>query len=289
MTTSDDSKAATFERFRARLRTIAYRILGSPDDADDAVQETWIRYQRSNTDEVDNLGGWLTTVVSRVCLNFLESRRTRPQPVREELAEPHEDHPESDPEEVVILADSLGHALQVVLDTLNPAERVAFVLHDIFSVPFDEIAPIVDRTPAATRKLASRARASVRDRGAERQADRVRQAVLIDAFLAAARNGDFEALLAVLDPDVELRADERAVSLGATSLSRGATKVADFARYARGATPVLLGDAPAIAWYVGGRVRIVYAFTVEAGRITAIALIGDPNQLAVLDPTPIER
>lgn len=284
----DESRARRFEEHRSRLRTIAYRIVGTPDDADDAVQETWIRYDRSNTDEIDNLGGWLTTVVSRVCLNLLEARRARPQPVvRADEPEPAADSVESDPERVAVLADSIGSALQVVLDTLTPAERVAFVLHDIFAVPFDEVAPIVDRAVPATRKLASRARARVSERGEAHQVDRVRQAAVVDAFLAAARNADFEGLLAVLDPDVELHADDRVVTLGTTSFIRGAAKVAEFGRNARGATPVLLGDAPAVAWYVGGRPRVLYAFTIETDRITAIDLIGDPERLAELDPVPI--
>ncbi|UYM07379.1 sigma-70 family RNA polymerase sigma factor [Solicola gregarius] len=286
--TDDARRAARFEEHRGRLRAIAYRILGSPDDADDAVQEAWIRYDRTDTDDVANLGSWLTTVVSRVCLNLLEARRSRPQPsLRADPPETIARTPESDPEHEALLADSIGHALQVVLDTLTPAERVAFVLHDIFTVPFDDVAPIVDRNAATTRKLASRARVRVSERGAALQVDRVRQAMVVDAFLTAARNADFEALLAVLDPDAELHADDRVITLGAKSFTRGAAKVAEFGRYAKGATPVLIDDVPAMAWYVGGRARVVYTFTVVADRITAIELIGDPDRIAKLDPVAI--
>jgi RNA polymerase sigma-70 factor (ECF subfamily) len=277
--------AERFEEHRGRLRAVAYRILGSPSEADDAVQEAWIRFSRSDTGGVDNLGAWLTTVVSRVCLNMLRARRSRPEPTADpDLPEPvASEADESDPEHEALLADSIGLALLVVLDTLTPAERVAFVLHDVFAIPFDQIAPIVDRSPPATRQLASRARARVQRRDAPGQSDRLRQAALVDAFLAAARGGDFEALLAVLDPDVVLRADEAAVNLGVAPETRGAEPVAEFSRYARGARRALLDGEAAAAWTPGGRLRVVYDFTVAGDRITAIDLIGDPDRLGALD------
>jgi RNA polymerase sigma-70 factor (ECF subfamily) len=279
-----DRPAERFEEHRGRLRAVAHRILGSPSDADDAVQEAWLRFSRSDTSAVDNLGSWLTTVVSLVCLNMLQARRSRPQPpAGRPLPEPPADPGESDPEHQAVVADSIGLALLVVLDTLTPAERVAFVLHDIFAIPFDQIAPIVDRSTPATRQLASRARARVQRQDATRQADRVRQSALVDAFLTAARNGDFEALLALLDPDVVLRADEHAIKLGAAKETRGAAPVAAFSQHARGARPALLDGAPAAVWMPGGRPRVVLDFTTSGHRITAIDLIADPDRLRHLN------
>jgi RNA polymerase sigma factor (sigma-70 family) len=276
--------AERFEEHRSRLRAVAYRILGSTSDADDAVQEAWIRFSRSDTTAVDNLGSWLSTVVSRVCLNMLQARRSRPQPSRDpELPEPRSESPEEDPEQEALLADSVGMALMVVLDRLSPAERVAFVLHDVFAIPFDDIAPVLDRSTAATRQLASRARARVRSQEATLQAERRRQAELVDAFLAAARHGDFEALLALLDPDVILRADERAVAMGAPRETRGTQPVGAFARRARGATPALLDGAPAAVWIQRGELRVVYRFTTNAEHITAIELVADPERIEQLD------
>ena len=277
-------RAERFEEHRGRLRAIAYRILGSSSDADDAVQEAWLRFNRSDTSDVDNLGSWLTTVVSRVCLNMLQARRSRPQPSAEpDLPEPIALPDESDPEHEALLADSVGLALLVVLDTLTPAERVAFVLHDVFGIPFDQIAPIVGRSTPATRKLASRARARVQQQDATGQADRLRQAALVDAFLAAARNGEFDALLALLDPDVVLRADERAVQFGAAPETRGAEEVAAFSRYARGGRRALLDGLAAAVWMPGGRPRVVWAFTTSGDKITAINLIGNPERLRQID------
>jgi RNA polymerase sigma factor (sigma-70 family) len=288
--TEDDWIAERFEEHRARLRAIAYRILGSPTDADDAVQEAWLRFSRSDTSGVDNLGSWLATVISRVCLNMLQARKSRPQPpVDPDQAESPASPAESDPEYEALLADSVGLALMVVLDTLAPAERVAFVLHDVFAIPFDEIAPIVDRSTPATRQLASRARARVQRREATQEADRLRQAALVDAFLAAARKGDFEALLAVLDPDVVLRADEHAVALGAAAETRGAEPVARFSRFARGARRALLGGAASAVWMEGDRPRVVYDFTIGASTITAIDLIADPERLRRLDLVIVPR
>ena len=270
-----------FEEHRSRLRAIAYRILGSAADADDAVQDTWLRYSRTDTSEIENLGAWLSTVVSRVCLNMLQARKTRPQPV----AETPEATADDDPEYEALLADSVGLALMVVLDTLTPAERVAFVLHDVFAVPFDEIAPIVDRSTPATRQLASRARARVQHRDATGAADRVRQAALVDAFLAAARDGNFEALLAVLHPDVVLRADAEVVKLGAPAEMHGRDAVGAFSRRARGATRALLDGAPALVWLVDEQPKVVYRFTTDADQIVAIDLIGDADGLDLVIAT----
>jgi RNA polymerase sigma factor (sigma-70 family) len=279
-----DWLAERFEQHRSRLRAIADRILGSPSDADDAVQEAWLRFSRSDTSAVDNLGSWLTTVVSRVCLNMLQARRARPQPpAGQALPEPVADPTGSDPEHQALLADSIGLALLVVLDTLTPAERVAFVLHDVFAIPFDQIAPIVDRSTPATRQLASRARARVQQQDANQQADRLRQATLVDAFLTAARTGDFDALLALLDPDVVLRADDHAVKLGAARQTRGAAPAAAFLQHARGARPALLDGTPAAVWMPGGHPRVVLDFTTSGHRITAVDLIADPDRLRQLD------
>jgi RNA polymerase sigma factor (sigma-70 family) len=264
-----------FEEHRSRLRAIAYRLLGSAADADDAVQETWLRYSRTDTSDVENLGAWLSTVISRVCLNMLQARKTRAQPV----ADVPETSGDDDPEYEALLADSVGLALTIVLDTLKPAERVAFVLHDVFAIPFDEIAPIVDRSTPATRQLASRARARVQHQDASGAADRLRQAALVDAFLAAARGGDFEALLSLLHPDVVLRADADVVKLGAPAEMRGRDAVGAFSRRARGATRALLDGAPALVWLVDERPKVVYRFTTDAEQIVAIDLIGDATGL----------
>jgi RNA polymerase sigma-70 factor (ECF subfamily) len=282
--TEGDWQAERFEAHRGRLRAVAYRILGSPSEADDAVQEAWLRFSRADTSDVDNLGGWLTTVVSRVCLNMLQARRSRPQPATDpDLPEPPDTPGESDPEHEALLADSIGLALLVVLDTLTPAERVAFVLHDVFAVPFDDIAPIVERSTPATRQLASRARTRVQRRDAAGEPDRVRQAELVEAFLAAARDGDFEQLLALLDPDVVLRADQHVVAMGAPAEARGREPVGSFVRRARGATPALLDGAAALVWLVDGAPRVVYAFTAGEDAITGIELIADPVRVRELD------
>ena len=281
-----DWLAQRFEEDRPRLTAVAYRMLGSTSEADDAVQETWLRLSRSDASAIENLRGWLTTVVSRVCLNLLQARRSRPEvPLEPEVVEPAAG---PDPEHEAQLADAVGIALLIVLDALAPAERVAFVLHDMFAVPFDDIAPIVGRSTPATRQLASRARRRVRREDAGADVDRLRQAKLVDAFLAAARNGDFAALLAVLDPDVVLRADQTAMGLGAPQETRGAADVAAFSRRARGAKAALLDGAPAAVWLPADRPPVVYRFTVGEGRITAIDLIADPAhlqrlELAILD------
>lgn len=286
-----DRLAERFEEHRARLTAVAYRMLGSTGEAEDAVQEAWLRLSRSDPATIENLQAWLTTVVSRVCLNILQARRARP----EVALDPDAPEPAagiatgSDPEHEALLADAVGLALLVVLDALAPAERVAFVLHDMFAVPFDDIAAILGRSAPAARQLASRARRRVQTQDATHDSDRLRQARLVDAFLAAARNGDFEALLAVLDPDVVLHADETAVELGAAAETRGAAEVAAFSRFARGARPAFLAGAAAAVWMVADRPRVVYDFTVSEGRIVAIDLIADPDRLSELDLAILDR
>src|SRR6266571_1718453 len=278
--------AEQFEAYRSHLRAVAYRMLGSVSEADDAVQESWLRLSRSDTSGVENLGGWLTTVVARVCLDMLRSRESRhEEPLDEHVPDPIVSREDGiDPEHEALLADSVGLALLVVLDTLNPAERLAFVLHDIFAVPFDEIAPIVGRSPAAARQLASRARRRVRGAATVPDADLTRQREVVDAFLAASRGGDFDALLALLDPDVVLRADETAVRAGASREVRGAPAVAGtFSGRARVAQPALVNGAAGAVWAPGGRPRVVFGFTITRGRIVQIDLIADPERLRQLD------
>ena len=278
-----DELARRFEAHRTRLTTLATRMLGSAEEADDAVQETWLRLSRTDSEAIENLGAWLTTVLSRVCLTVLQARRIRPEvPLEPELDDPVAQD-ETDPQHEALLADSIGLALLVVLDTLAPAERVAFVLHDMFGVSFDEIGPIVGRSTPAARQLASRARRRVRQEDQDPETNRLQQAKLVDAFLAAARDGDFERLLGVLDPEIVLTADPVAAQIGVAPELRGATAVAEFSRYARGATPALLDGAAAVVWIVGGRPRVVYRFATSGDHITAIELIGDPERVAELD------
>jgi RNA polymerase sigma-70 factor (ECF subfamily) len=267
-------------------------MLGSTSEADDAVQEAWIRLSRSNASEIDNLEAWLVTVVGRVALNMLRSRKTR----REEpldahlLPDPIVDRADGiDPEHEALLADSVGLALLVVLETLSPAERLAFVLHDMFSVPFDEIAPIVGRSPTATRQLASRARRRVQGAAPSPDADLTRQREVVDAFLAASRAGDFDALLAVLDPDVVRRADIGAVRAGFSREVRGAQAVAEqaltFWRFARSARtqPALVNGAAGVVVARGGRPSAVMGFTVRHGKIVEIDILADPERLRQVD------
>ena len=282
-----DWLAERFEDHRTRLRAVAYRMLGSTTEADDAVQEAWLRLHRTDTSDVENLGGWLTTVVARVCLNVLQSRRSRREVPLDthvpEQAAGREDR--LDPEYQALLADAVGPALLVVLDTLAPAERLAFVLHDMFAVPFDDIAPIVGKSPAAARQLASRARRRVRGAEPASEADVRRQREVVDAFLAAARNGEFDALLELLDPDVVMRADPAAVLAGAGG-ARGARAVAEtFSGRARAARVALVDGAPALVWSQGGQPRAVFDFTIADGKIVAIDLLMDPDQLEGLDVT----
>jgi RNA polymerase sigma factor (sigma-70 family) len=280
-----DWLARRFEAHRGHLRAVAYRMLGSTGEADDAVQEAWLRLSRSDSDAVDNLGGWLTTVVARVCLNMLQARSARrEEPVGGDLPEPAAGRPGGDdPEQQALQAEGVGLALLVVLDTLTPAERLAFVLHDLFAVPFEEIAPIVERSPAAARQLASRARRRIQG-APPPDADLARQRAVVDAFLAASREGDFDALVALLDPDVVLRADRAAVRTGASEEVRGAAAVAtSFSGRARAARPALVDGAPGAVWAPGGRPRVVFGFTVTDGRIVRIDLLADPERLARLD------
>jgi RNA polymerase sigma factor (sigma-70 family) len=273
--------AERFEAHRARLRAVAYRMLGSPSEADDAVQEAWLRLSRADPAGIENLGGWLTTTVARVCLNMLQARRSRrEEPLEARVAVPAAGGRDgADPEDEALLAEGVGVALLVVLDTLAPAERLAFVLHDLFAVPFPEVAAVLGRSPAAARQLASRARRRVQ--GAEPpDADPARQRAIVDAFLAAARGGDFDALVALLDPEVVLRADQVAVQAGAAAEVRGAAAVArTFSGRARTARPALVDGAAGAVWAPGGRPRVVFGFTIAGGRIVRIDMLADPERL----------
>jgi RNA polymerase sigma factor (sigma-70 family) len=276
-----------FEEHRTYLRAVAYRMLGSVSEADDAVQETWLRLSRSDTSEVENLGGWLTTVLARVCLDMLRSRKSR----REEslgarVPEPIAGRADgADPEQEALLSDSVGLALLVVLETLTPAERLAFVLHDMFAVPFDEIAPIVGRSPDAARQLASRARRRVRGADTSYELDLTRQREVVDAFLAAARDGDFDALVAVLDPDVVLRSDRAALPADAPREVRGAPAVARRALVgrARAARPALVDGAVGVVVTPRGRLLMVLDFKIRGGKIVEIDAVADPERLNQLD------
>jgi RNA polymerase sigma-70 factor (ECF subfamily) len=274
--------AEKFEANRAHLRAVAYRMLGSPSEVDDAVQEAWLRLSRSDTSSVDNLAGWLTTVVARICLDMLRSRKSRrEEPIGPHVPEPavHDEH-ERDSD----MADSVGAALLVVLETLAPAERLAFVLHDMFAVPFEEIAPIVGRTPAAARQLASRARRRVQGTPAVVDADFGRKREIVDAFLAASRGGDFEGLLAVLDPDVVFRADDTAQRLGSLAEIRGAAGVAEnFRGRAQAAKPALVDGGLALAIILGGELRAVLHLTIAGDRIAAVEAVADAERLGQFD------
>ncbi|SEG29059.1 RNA polymerase sigma-70 factor, ECF subfamily [Actinacidiphila yanglinensis] len=296
---SDDANllAARFEEQRSHLRAVGYRMLGSLSEADDAVQEAWLRLNRTGPDGIDNLGGWLTTVTARVCLDMLRSRGAR----REDSLDTHVPDPVvsgaegADPEHEVLLADSVGLALLVVLDTLAPAERLSFVLHDMFAVPFDDIAPIVGRTPTAARQLASRARRRVQGAGTAPDPDLGRQRQVVDAFLAASREGDFDALVAVLDPEVVLRADAGAAPSVPSRLVRGAADVARQAMLFRTAgagrfpaggadrRDVVVNGVPGTLTVVGGSPQVLMAFTVHDARITHIHILADPTRLAGLE------
>jgi RNA polymerase sigma factor (sigma-70 family) len=286
--------AERFEEHRAHLRAVAYRMLGSLSEADDAVQEAWLRLSRADARSIENLGGWLTTVVARVCLNVLRARRTRPEePLDVHVPDPVVSRPDgTDPEQQALLADAVGLALLVVLDTLDPAERLAFVLHDMFAVPFDEIAPIVGRSTEATRQLASRGRRRVQGEATVPDADVHRQREVVDAFFAAARDGDFDGLVAVLDPDVVLRSDGGARRPDATVLVRGSREVAGralmFARLSPFVRPTLVNGVAGVVVAPHGRPFSVMAFTVRAGRIVAIDSIADPERLAQLDLAAID-
>jgi RNA polymerase sigma factor (sigma-70 family) len=287
-----DCLADRFEANRSHLRAVAYRMLGSTGEADDAVQEAWLRLSRSDADEIANLRAWLTTVVARVSLDMLRSRSSR----REEPLGPHVPEPivsredGVDPEHEALLADSVGLALLVVLETLAPPERLAFVLHDMFAVPFDEIAPIVGRSPTAARQLASRARRRVRGAAPAPDPDLTRQREVVGAFLAAARGGDFDALVALLDPDVVLRVDRGAVR--ASAEFRGAAAVAEqvrtFAPGARFARPALVNGAAGFVVAPRGRPVAVAGFTVVDGKIVEMDVLADPARLGELDLTALD-
>ena len=286
----DDWLAARFEENRDHLRAVAYRMLGSQQEAEDAVQESWIRLSRSDPASIDNLGGWLTTVVGRICLDMLRLRRSRPEQAVGEHSPVLADHEVPDPELEAVQADSVGLALLVVLETLTPAERLAFVLHDMFAMPFDDIAPIVGRSPAAARQLASRARRRVQGNPDIPEADSSRQREIVSAFLAASRSGDFEALLEVLDPEVVVRADEAVAARGAASLVRGAAAVAEhFSGRALAARLALVDGLAGAVWAHRGVPQVVFAFTISEGRIAEIEMLGDADYLEQAELTIIEK
>ena len=294
VTPDDRWLAEQFQTNRGHLRAVAYRMLGSLDEADDAVQEAWLRLSRSDSAGISNPAGWLTTVVGRICLDMLRTRKNR----REEPYGPHLPEPilsradGVDPEYEALLADSVGLALLVVLETLGPAERLAFVLHDMFGLPFEEIAPIVDRTPTAARKLASRARQRVRGAPIVPDPDLARQREVVAAFQAAGRDGDFEALVAVLDPDVVLRAEGGAAAAGVSREIRGATEVAQaasqYAHLSEFARPVLVNGTPGFLVAPHGKPFAVLGFTVVGGRIVEIDILADPDRLRRLDLTALD-
>jgi RNA polymerase sigma factor (sigma-70 family) len=289
-----DLLAERFEEHRPRLRGVAYRMLGSVGEADDAVQEAWLRFSRADTRDVENLGAWLTTVVGRVSLNMLRSRRSRREkPLEVHMPDPIVTRPEgSDPEHEALLADSVGLALLVVLETLDPAERLAFVMHDMFAVPFGEIAPMVGRSPDATRQLASRARRRVRGAAPAPDTDLSRQREVVNAFFAAAREGDFDALVAVLDPEIVLRADGGAARAEDTHEVHGARAVAEraltFARLSPFVRPALVNGVAGVVVAPQGRPFSVMAFTVRGGKIAAIDALSDPERLRELDLAVLE-
>jgi RNA polymerase sigma factor (sigma-70 family) len=287
--TETDWRTERFEEHRTRLRAVAYRMLGSVSEADDAVQEAWLRFSRADTSSVENLAGWLTTVVARVCLDILRSRESR----REDPLDVHVPDPiisqESgvDPEHEALLADSVGLALLVVLETLTPAERLAFVLHDMFAVPFEEIGLMIERSPAAARQLASRARRRVQGQAPAPDPDLARQRDVVDAFFAAARDGDFDTLVAVLHPDVVLRSDGGLARARHTVAIAGARVVAaqalTFGRLAPFVRPALINGAAGVVVAANGRPLSVMAFTVTDGKIVAIDVLADPERLDELD------
>ncbi|MCU1452297.1 MAG: polymerase subunit sigma-70 [Acidimicrobiales bacterium] len=286
-----DGLSVQFEANRRRLRALAYRMLGSPQEADDVVQDAWLRVGRADAALVQNLGGWLTTIVARICLDRLRARRARPEePTDVERHDARRGTGPPGPEDEAVLAESVGAALLVVLDLLAPAERVAFVLHDVFAVPYDEIGVIVGRSPDAARQLASRARRRVQggsSTGAD--VDLRRQRELVEAFLAAARGDDFDALLAALDPDVVFRSDAAAARMGSCPEAHGANAVASFIRGgARFARLALVDGVAGLAWVPGGAVRGAIQFTIVNDRIVQIDAIGEPERLEALEVVVLE-
>jgi RNA polymerase sigma factor (sigma-70 family) len=284
-----DWLAEQFEEKRSHLRAVAYRMLGSVSEADDAVQETWLRISRADASDIDNLGGWFTTITGRVCLDMLRSRTSRrEEPFDAIVPGPTVSYPNvADPEHEAVMADSVGLALLVVLESLTPAERLAFVLHDMFGVPFDEIAPIVGRSPAAARQLASRARRRVQGAKTDSDADLTRQREVVDAFLAALRGGDFEGLLAVLDPDVVIRTDRAAAASGAPAEVRGAREWARqaiaFSRLAQNVRLALVNGAVGVVLAPRGRLIRALSFTITEGKIVEINMVTDPTRLDEFD------
>jgi RNA polymerase sigma-70 factor (ECF subfamily) len=293
---TDERLADQFEEHRPHLRTVAYRMLGSASEAEDAVQETWIRLGRTDVSDVANLRGWLTTVVSRVCLDMLRTRTSRREdPLDVHLPDPIITRGEWEPESEAMRADSVGLALLIVLDTLEPAERLAFVLHDVFGMTFDEIAPIVDRSPVAARQLASRARRRVQSTAPSSDRDVRQQRRVVDAFLAAQRNGNFEDLVALLDPEIVLRADGGALA-GASRVVRGGPAVAgqaeafSFAKLGLSIEIVLVnGNVGLLARRPDGRLFSVIGFTIANGKIAEMNILADPDRLSRLDLSAIER
>lgn len=287
----DEDLARTFEANRSRLQSMAYRMLGSLTEAEDAVQETWIRLSRSDAEAIANLAGWLTTVLSRVCLGMLRTRRSRrEEPIEEEVQRVEGFSPEDE----VVLADTMGPALLLVLDSLSPGERLSFVLHDLFAVPFDEVAPIVGRSPAAARQLASRARRRIQGTEEIPPGDGRRQQAIVDAFLAASRRGDYEALVSLLDPDAVLRADRAAVEMATANRDRGAPLLAPELRgatrvatalmgRAQAATPAIIESTPGAVWAPAGRPRAAFVFRVLGDTIAEIEVVTDPAVVAALD------
>ena len=291
---TDASLSARFEENRLRLRAVAYRMLGSTSEAEDAVQETWLRITRADAGALDNLSGWLTTVIAHVCIDMLRSRKTRENAAPAMGVEGAVAMPEPiDPESEVLLADAVGSAMMIVLDTLRPAERVAFVLHDLFALSFEDIGAIVGRSAVATRQLASRARRRVQGAG-EREKELPSQREIAQAFMTASRDGNLEAVLAVLDPDVILRVDPVAVKAAAANEAKGAPRLvgevrgaADVARVflgsAQAARPALVDGTPGATWAPGGRPRAIWAFKVDQGRIVEVQFVADPKTIARLD------
>ena len=291
---TDASLSARFEENRPRLHAVAHRLLGSTSEAEDAVQETWLRITRADSGAVDNLGGWLTTVITHVCLDMLRARKTRETAAPAIAAESAVAASETtDPEREVLLAEAVGSAMMIVLDTLSPAERVAFVLHDLFALSFEDIGAIVGRSAVATRQLASRARRHVQGAG-DRESELPSQREVAQAFMAASRDGDLDALLVVLDPDVVLRVDPVAVKAAAANEAKGAPRLvrevrgaADVARVflgsAQAARPALVDGTPGATWAPGGHPRAIWAFKVEQGRIVEVEFIADPKAIARLE------
>jgi RNA polymerase sigma-70 factor (ECF subfamily) len=293
--TADNFLAVQFQGHRPHLKAVAYRMLGSLTDAEDAVQEAWLRLARTESDDIDNLAGWLTTVVSRLCLDLLRARKTRPEvSMGDRLPDPVVSRETgADPEQQALLADSVGLALLVVLESLTPAERLAFVLHDMFGLPFDEIAPIVDRTPVAAKKLASRARQRVRGATPSLDSDLAGQRRVVDAFLAAARGGDFDTLLTILDPEVVLRVDGGGLTGGMKTIRGAAAVAGQAATFQRMATashtqPALINGSAGLVNTIDGRLISVMGFAVTEGRIAAIDILSDPDRLTQIDLTGLQ-